>query len=191
MALKDLLVHVVNEADSGATIDAALTLAEAHDAHLVGLAIAAPLDIPAYAEAHLPEAMIDILQEREETRLASAKALFDSKAKHAGREDRAEWRVDAGVPYQALSLHARYSDLSIVPQNKPEGQDYRFAELAEDLLVSSGRPVLVVPSGWKKQALGGSIIIAWNGSREAARALADAMPLLEKAKKVEKRDTRG
>lgn len=185
MALKDLLVHVVNEADSGATIDAALELAEQHDAHLVGLGIAAPLDVPAYAEAHLPEAMIDILQERETSRLESAKALFESKAQHAGRTDRAEWRVDGGVPYQTLGLHARYSDLSIVPQNKPAGQDYRFAEIAEDVLVSSGRPVLIVPTGWTKQSIGGTVIVAWNGSREAARALADSMPLLELAKTVE------
>jgi nucleotide-binding universal stress UspA family protein len=185
MALKDLLVHVVNEADSGATIDAALVLAEQHDAHLVGLGVCAPLDVPAYAEAHLPEAMLEILQERETKRLASAKQLFDSKARHAGRSDRVEWRVDDGVPYQAVGLHARYSDLSIVPQNKPEGQDFRFAELAEDLLVSSGRPVLVVPTGWKNKSIGRTVIVAWNGSREASRALADAMPLLEKAKKVE------
>ena len=185
MALKDLLVHVVNEADSGVAVDAALALAEQHDAHLVGLGISAPLDIPGYAEAHLPEAMLEILQDRETKRLANAKQLFESKARHAGRSDRVEWRVDVGVPFQTLGLHARYADLSIVPQNKPEGQDYRFAELAEDLLVSSGRPVLVIPTGGAKKGIGRSVIVAWNGSREAARALADAMPMLERAKSVE------
>jgi nucleotide-binding universal stress UspA family protein len=185
MALKDLLVHVVNEADSGAAIDAALVLAEQHDAHLVGLGISAPIDIPAYAEAHLPEAMLEILQDREVQRLANAKQLFESKARHAGRSERAEWRFDEGVPYQTLGLHARYADLSVVPQNKSERQDYRFAELAEDLLVSSGRPVLVIPASGAKKSIGRTVIVAWNGSREAARALADAMPLLEKARTVE------
>jgi nucleotide-binding universal stress UspA family protein len=185
MALRDLLIHVVNEADSGAAIDAALALAEQHDAHLVGLGIRTPIDIPAYAEVNLPESVLGTLRERESQRLANARQLFETKAKHAGRSDRTEWRIDEGMPFQKLGLHARYADLSIVPQNRPQGQDYRFAELAEDLMVSSGRPVLVIPTDGAKKPIGRTVIVAWNGSREAARALADAMPLLERAKSVE------
>lgn len=185
MALKDLLVHVINASDSGPAIDAALALAEQHDAHLVGLAIRAPLDIPTYAEARLPEAMQQILRDREDERLAGARQLFDSKVKHAGRDDRAEWRIDGGSPFQTVGLHARYADLSVVAQDKADGQDYRFAELAEDLLVSAGRPVVVVPNAGTMKSVGRTVLVAWNGSREAARALADAMPILEKAKSVE------
>jgi nucleotide-binding universal stress UspA family protein len=185
MALKDLLVHVTGAPDSGPAIDAALALAEQHDAHLAGLAIRAPLDIPVYAEAHLPESMLQILQEREDQRIAGARQLFESKAKHAGRGDRIAWRVDSGLPFDTLGLHARYADLTVVAQDNPEKQDYRFAELAEDLLVASGRPVLVVPSIGARPTIGRTVIVAWNGSREAARALADAMPILEKARSVE------
>ncbi|MEM9683292.1 MAG: universal stress protein, partial [Pseudomonadota bacterium] len=92
MAYKDLLVHVDSETVSGATIDAALALAERHDAHLVGLGIRAPLEIPLYAEVRLPDPVFELMKEREDGRLAEAKADFESRAKHAGRTERCEWR---------------------------------------------------------------------------------------------------
>ena len=185
MALKDLLVHVAGTAESGATMDAALALAGEHDAHLIGLGIRAPLGIPAYTEAQLPDTMLKILQEREDLRLAEARQLFESKAKSAGRADRAEWRTDMGVPHRVFGLHARYADLSVLAQDTPETQDLRFADLAEDVLISAGRPILVLPATVGGAWTGRTVLVAWNGSREAARALADAMPLLERAQAVE------
>lgn len=185
MALKDLLVHVHSESFSGPTVDAALALAERHDAHLVGLGIRAPADMPTYAEARLPDSVLEILNEREDTRLSEAEAMFTARAKHTGREDRAEWREDAGLPAQTLSLHARYADLVVAAQSRQDSSDRRFVDLAEDVLVAAGRPILIVPSAGVKGPIGNRVIVAWNGSREAARALADAMPLLDKAASVE------
>lgn len=185
MALKNLLVHVNNEATSGPVIDAALTLADRHDTHLVGLGIKAPTDIPTYAEVRLPDSVLEILTEREATRLANARALFESRAKHAGREARAEWREGNGMPASTFSLHARYADLGIVSQSQSDASDRRFIDLAEEVLVSSGRPVLVVPVSGAGATIGDRVIVAWNGSRESARALGDAMPVLDKAKSVE------
>jgi nucleotide-binding universal stress UspA family protein len=185
MALKNLLVHVNSEAVSGPAVDAALVLAEAHDAHLVGLGIRAPADIPTYAEARLPESVVEILNERESNRLASARALFEARAKHAGREGRAEWRDAQGLPWTTFNLHARYSDLGILSQNQPDASDRRFIDLAEEVLVSAGRPIVIVPSSGAGKTIGAKVVVAWNGSRESARALGDAMPVLEKAKSVE------
>jgi nucleotide-binding universal stress UspA family protein len=185
MALKDLLVHVHSESFSGPMVDAALALAERHDTHLVGLGIRAPADMPTYAEARLPESVIEILDEREATRLSEAEAMFTSRAKHAGREDRVEWREAAGLPAQTLSLHARYADLVVAAQSPQDSSDRRFVDLAEDVLIAAGRPVLVVPSTGARAPIGDKVIVAWNGSREAARALGDAMPLLDKAASVE------
>ncbi|MGD8808428.1 MAG: universal stress protein [Gammaproteobacteria bacterium] len=166
-------------------MDAALALAERHDTHLVGLGIRAPADMPTYAEARLPESVIEILDEREATRLSEAEAMFTSRAKHAGREDRVEWREAAGLPAQTLSLHARYADLVVAAQSPQDSSDRRFVDLAEDVLIAAGRPVLVVPSTGARAPIGDKVIVAWNGSREAARALGDAMPLLDKAASVE------
>jgi nucleotide-binding universal stress UspA family protein len=185
MALRDLLVHVPGTPDSGGAIDVALSLAEQHDAHLIGLGIRAPLGIPAYTETQLPDIMLKTLQEREDQRLADARRLFESKAKSAGRADRTEWRTDVGVPHRVFGLHARYADLSLIAQDDPGSQDIRFADLAEDVLISAGRPILVFPAKGAGTWSGRAALVAWNGSREASRALADAMPLLEKAEAVE------
>lgn len=185
MALKNLLVHVNSEAVSGTAIDAALVLAEGHDAHLVGLGIKAPTDFPIYAEARLPDSVVDILNEREATRLANARTLFESRVKHAGRDARAEWREAAGMPASIFSLHARYADLGILSQSQPDASDRRFIDLAEDVLVGVGRPILIVPVTGAGKTIGERVVVAWNGSREAARALGDAMPVLEKARSVE------
>jgi nucleotide-binding universal stress UspA family protein len=185
MALKDLLVHVPGTPDSGATIDSALALAAQHDAHLVGLGIRAPLGIPAYTEAQLPDTTLRTIQEREDRRLAEARRLFESKTKTAGRGDRSEWRSDLGIPHRVFGLHARYVDLSVLAQDNPGAQDLRFADLAEDVLISAGRPILVLPAKNAGAWTGRAALVAWNGSREASRALADAMPLLEKAQSVE------
>jgi len=185
MAFKSLLVHVNSEAFSGVAVDAALTLAEFHDAHLTGLGIRAPVDMPTYAEARLPDSVLDILNEREATRLENARELFESRAKHVGRSDRSGWREDSGMPAHTLGLHARYADLTIVSQSKNDVSDRRFIDLAEDVLISAGRPILIVPTTGVITPIGAKVIVAWNGSREAARALGDAMPVLEKAKSVE------
>jgi nucleotide-binding universal stress UspA family protein len=77
------------------------------------------------------------------------------------------------------------ADLTIVAQHEPSGGDGRFADLAEDVLVSSGRPLLMVPYIGAVDGIGERVIVAWNASREAARAVADAMPILDGAREVE------
>ena len=77
----------------------------------------------------------------------------------------------------------RAADLVIYPQNSAE---YRLPAgfAPEDLVVAAGRPVLVVPYAGEFAALGRRVLVAWDGSREAARAAHDALPLLQKAELV-------
>ena len=185
MAIKDLLVHVSTDADAKPVVDAALTLATANDAHVIGIGIRPPLDFPSYAAARLPESVIEILEKREDDRLQAAREMFEARARRAGREDRCEWRRDVGVVEETLGLHARYADLTVVPQPNPDAMDKRFTNLAEDMLMTAGRPILVVPSSGAADSIGKRVIVAWNASREAARAVADAMPILETAESVE------
>ncbi|MCG8545680.1 MAG: universal stress protein [Alphaproteobacteria bacterium] len=185
MAIKDLLVHVSTEADAKPVVDAALTLAAANDAHVIGIGIRPPLDVPSYAAARLPDSVVELLEKREDDRLQAAREMFEARAKRAGREDRCEWRSDIGIVEETLGLHARYADLTVVPQPNPEAMDKRFTNLAEDMLMTAGRPVLIVPYIGAPETIGKRAIVAWNASREAARAVADAMPLLEQAEKVE------
>lgn len=185
MPLKDLLVHVDTGKEAEATLDAAIALATAHDCHLVGLGVSPPLDIPTYAAGNLPSSVFTVLEEREQERLNTAEQTFRKRVRQAGREERSEWRLDHGLPEGVVGLHSRYADLTVVTQTNRELEERRFIDMPEDLVLSAGRPVLIIPYVGAPDTIGKSVVIAWNASREAARAVADAMPLLEQAEAVE------
>jgi nucleotide-binding universal stress UspA family protein len=94
-----------------------------------------------------------------------------------------EWRSE---PYFSgdVGVHARYADLAVVARPDPAGQTAGPPGLVESLVLTSGRPVIVIPprstaSGVRR------ILVGWDAGRAAARAVADALPLLVRATAVE------
>lgn len=182
MALKDLLVHIDNSQGCRSRLQVALDLAEAHGAHLTGLYVLPRLEIPTYLEADIGVDLLAIQQEAVQARAAEAENLFKTAA------DRttvlSEWRrVDGGLA-RTLNLHARYTDLVVMGQFDP-GDPKSLSAGVDRVVLESGRPVLIIPYGGMRVGIGAQIMVAWNGSREAVRAIADALPLLARAKKVE------
>jgi nucleotide-binding universal stress UspA family protein len=83
-----------------------------------------------------------------------------------------------------MRLSARYADLVVAGQ--PEADDEGdLRGLADELVFSAGRPVLFVPYAGRFPALGKRVLVAWDAGREAARAVTDALPLLQRAEAVE------
>ena len=184
MPLKDILV-IVDEAPACLRrVDAAAALAARHDAHLTGLYIITPLTLPSYIDAQLPEEV------RESHRLlcleqaARAKEMFEARMADAGLTGRSEWRVGYGEPTDLAALHARYADLVVVGQIDPALDLDAPVVIPEDLVFDCGRPVLIVPYVGQFACIGKRVMVAWNASREAARAVADATPILTRARKV-------
>jgi nucleotide-binding universal stress UspA family protein len=126
--------------------------------------------------------VVDLLSEQWESDrrdLEAATAAFAAHAQAQGLTS-VEQRLTVGVPEFAVSLHARYADLVVVGQGPAtEGG------IAENLVLNSGRPVLVVPHSQERSLLAEHIMVAWNARREATRALTDALPLLQRAKQVD------
>lgn len=180
MAYKDLLVHLDDAASSDTRARLACALARSHDAHLVGVYVEPPLpsmlfpgDLPA---AELIESELEEAARRRE----ATRTMFDEAAQTAGI--RHEWRhLDDGRVH-ALAVCARYSDL-VIAGRREDGDPDSVVEVAQDIALGGGRPVLVVPRAFDRE-IGGSVLIAWNGSREAVRAVHDAMPLLTRAEQV-------
>jgi nucleotide-binding universal stress UspA family protein len=84
-----------------------------------------------------------------------------------------------------LGLHGRYADLVVAGQRDPEGEDLNGnEEMPDRLILSLGRPVLVVPAYGRFPVIGDRVLVAWDGSRLATRAVNDAIPLLTGAKSV-------
>jgi nucleotide-binding universal stress UspA family protein len=183
MPLKDLLVHVDHTRRSAARLDAAIALAAAHDAHLVGVYVLTHPHIPDFVRAQIPEEFIKSQAEAIVAFSEKAGKDFDSAVKRAGIK--AEWRVVEGQPEPVLSLHGRSCDLCMVGQrDRKEIEATADTELPDRLILSVGRPVLVIPSNGIYLVIGKRIMVAWDASRLAARAVNDAMPLLRRAESV-------
>jgi nucleotide-binding universal stress UspA family protein len=94
----------------------------------------------------------------------------------------AEWREIAEGPDADPALHARYADLAILGQLDPERAETDLLRpRPEQVALASGRPVLIVPYAGHFDNVGRRVLIAWNATREAARAVSDSMPLLTSA----------
>lgn len=125
------------------------------------------------------EAQVAALEEE----IAAAKAAFTKACERAGIPF--EWRAANALDYlisPRAGEMARAADLILSPKLQTDASLGRH-EL-EELVLAAGRPVLALPEGWSGNTLGRSIIVAWDGGREAARAVFDAMPLLLQAKSV-------
>jgi nucleotide-binding universal stress UspA family protein len=184
MSLKDILV-VVDETPSAAVrIDAAVALAVAHDAHLTGLHVTPPFVLPAFVETQLTDEIRVSQRESENELRRKAEALFLERVRLAGRLECSEWRSAWGDPTDAVALHGRYSDLIVIGQLDPEFDYESPVVRPQDLIFECGRPVLVVPYAGRFDTVGQRVLVGWSASREAARAVADAVPVLEKARKV-------
>lgn len=140
----------------------------------VSYGLGTDIALAAYLEAQIAAA---------EEEIETAKAAFIKACEQAGipYEWRAAKALDDLVSPRAGEM-ARAADLILFPKLKDDASFGRH-EL-EDLILAAGRPVLAIPEGWSGGTLGRSVIVAWDGGREAARAVFDAMPLLLQAKSV-------
>ncbi len=183
MGYKDILVHVNSSKHCAARIDAAIVLARHFEAHLIGLYTAQELYFPAFITAQLSPDLLMSQQALSRELRDRARALFEERTR--GTELNIEWREANGEPANMAALHARYADLSVIGQNDPDealsDSDY---DLAEAVVLHSGRPALLIPYAGNFAKIGTHVLVAWNASPPATRAVNDAVPLLRRAKKV-------
>ncbi|HKZ05573.1 MAG TPA: universal stress protein [Methylomirabilota bacterium] len=183
MALKELLVIADNDTAFRSRLDVAFGLAMQHGARVVGLHVMPPPLTPFYGEVPIPEAVEKAQRLELEEAARRAAALFASAAAHTAVPT--EWRVAEGPVLREAKVHARYADLSVVPQGIELGSPSAdLHALPEELALGVGRPVLVIPRYGSFRSTGRRVLVAWNGSREATRAVHDALPLLQRAERV-------
>lgn len=183
MTYKTILVHLDNRPRCAERLDLAFGLAAQFDAHLVGLYAPGAPRIPSYALAEGGPTLRDLLEQRHAESASQAEARFRDAARKHG-DTSAEWRASDGDAAAAVRLSARYADLVVAGQ--PEAQDEGdLRGLADELALAAGRPVLLVPYAGRFATAGRRALIAWDAGREAARAVGDALPFLQRAEGVE------
>jgi nucleotide-binding universal stress UspA family protein len=186
MALKDLLVHVDGTEAALVRLQLAIDLARRHSSRLTGLYVKElnqdQLDERSTAELGLASArQLDRLYESQEASIDRAAARMQMALEDLGQTQgvKVEWRCVIGAAAIAVPQHARYADLCILGHSVDcDSIEYTFSE---QLLFVTGRPVLFIPAAGSFRTLGRHIVVAWNSSRAAARAVNDALPLIEKA----------
>ncbi|MEQ9811476.1 MAG: universal stress protein [Azospirillaceae bacterium] len=183
MALRNIMVTVDAGKACGKRLDYAFALADAHGAHVTGINITPVADIPAYIVTQLNAEAIRMHDQALAEMQAKAKAAFEESAARNGYRDRSDYRQEVGDPTEVASRLARCTDLVVAGQRDPDDRLDGMVD-AEGLVMVSGRPVLLVPFSFAFKSVGSHPLVAWNGSREAARAVADALPLLEKSERT-------
>ncbi|HKT19283.1 MAG TPA: universal stress protein [Stellaceae bacterium] len=188
MPLKDLLLHLDASTQGTRRLDYALQLAVRENAHLIGLYT---LDlVPALSELArtLPGRIANVetyiqIRNAELARARQTEAYFRDGLRHQGVEG--EWRLVEALAAETVALQARYADLAIIGQVDPENRPSTTADrIPEEVLLHSGRPLVIIPYAGTFPTVAQNVLVAWKPTAEAARAIGDALPLLQSAKKV-------
>lgn len=176
MAYKNLIVHMDSATRSQVRLDVAIMLAKKWGARVVG--VFAEVDAGLLGRAAETEvwaaydAATQVFTER--TEAAGVEGVWRSLV-HGNHHQVNQTVIDA----------ARRADMVILGQYDKEHKDSRApADLAEQVIVNAGRPVLVLPFAGTFNSVGKRVLIAWNGGRESARAAGDALPLIKDCEKA-------
>ena len=180
---KTILAHFDSTERAGARLKAAASIANDFDAHLVAVySIMSPL----YSEPFVADGGAFVAQELlrfQERKDAEARAAFDKIVPTLGRQ--VEWRSEAGDPATVLNEHGRYADLIVIGQYDEDQPNDTTPDFIGRVIMGSGRPVLVIPYTGAPASIGKRVMVSWNASREAARAVSSSLPLLRRAEDVQ------
>jgi nucleotide-binding universal stress UspA family protein len=181
---KTILVHCNDTRRIRALLAPAVGLAEVSAAHLHALSVVPPMGVISDGAGSPPIVIDEHCQlYREEN--PAMRLAFDDAVR--GRGLVPEWQdCDAGALAVADCVvpYARTADLVIASQADPAWAGSNWLDIADRLVLESGRPVLIVPNTGVYERVGEKVLVAWNGRREAARAIFDALPILQRAEEV-------
>ena len=182
--VKDIVVNLGLGARDPAG-DYAVSVAEAFEAHVLGVAVSYKPVIPGNVFGGIPPEIIEGQRRESDNKARTAVSRFDQAAKRAGlsSENRILNTTISGAAEQLGRIGRRF-DLVVVGQ--PERDKSTPEQIVdESVLFETGRPIVFVPFIHNGGVTLDRIMACWDGSRAAARAVADALPFLKKAKQVE------
>ncbi len=181
MSYASIMVAVDDGRYAPKRIRLAADLAQRFGARLIGTAACLPDYPQGYGETAVPMGMVI-----EEIRQASLQALAKAEQTFrgaSGHHDRTSWRSDLADPARFLDGQSRAADLLVVGRPSDDGATHRMTPDLGDVLMGSGRPVLVVPAGTEHLDVK-RVVLGWKDSLQTRRSISDAMPILRRADSV-------
>lgn len=183
MGIKGILVHIDNREPCQARLEVAINLALAHQAYLIGLYILGEPYLPPHIKAQINADVLAAQAEAARGESAKAEAMFRQRVEDAGVAS--EWLCLKGERVDVLGEQARYCDVAVIGQRDPQVIEASgTGDMPDHLVLSIGRPVLLVPYVGTFPTIGKRVMVAWDGSRLATRAVNDALPILHGAEQV-------
>ena len=180
---RNVLVHVSDSERSRQVLSCAAMVAAAHGASLRALHAVQPLYLGVGLTPESAMTAAQHGQEAERDRMAKARYLVLEASRASGMS--IEFESPGGDPVESISERSRAADLAVVGQPFDEDTDGPSRRLASKLLVAAGCPVLFVPGAGFVESCGTRVLVAWSATRESARALRDALPMLQRAAAVQ------
>jgi nucleotide-binding universal stress UspA family protein len=178
MPLRTLLVHGSFDELLSSRVNVAAQVARAHDARVT---ILFPLQGQAGAFLHAEHAPAAAIERRIKAERLRAARSGNRIARQMARQGiRADWLATEGPAHEVLAARSAMADLVVMSWSEADW----VSPQASSVVVAAGRPILVVPPGSSCASGIRRVLVAWNGSRESARAVQDALPFLEKAEQV-------
>jgi nucleotide-binding universal stress UspA family protein len=183
--IKDIILNIELDKSRDSVRDYAISIAEAFDSHIAGVAFADGSSIPSFLMPDFPSHVLAGIIAEQERAARDAIARFDAATKRSlvSAEPRLITQSEFGPP-SAFSAMARRFDLSVVMQSDGD-QGPNNDVLIETTLFDSGRPLMIVPYIQKDGLKLDRVVCCWDGSRAAARAINDALSFLKRARAVE------
>ena len=182
MTIKNLLVHTDHSESCKYRVKTAIELAKKYDARLTVLFVVPDYFVPTYVEAQISTDVIVAINEQAREKAEATLDRIRQQITDSGLS--ADTYIEEGGIINILTDYARYTDLAILGQSQPDDPENLSDSLADHVVLESGSPCLVIPYIGCRETLGKRVLLAWNESRESARALKDALPMLKLADKV-------
>jgi len=183
MPIKDLLVHIDNTSACKDRILAAQKIADVDSAHITGIYTYQVVIVPTYTEVGVPAYIYTEIEASNKELAEQAKASFNDSM--SSWESKTAWECHEGDRAMTIAKVAANHDLVVLGQHNPEDELDRNAGVAAQVAISSGRPAMIIPHSGTLDHIGKRILVAWDGEKEAVRAVNDAMPFLKAAEAVE------
>lgn len=181
MNYRDVLTHVKSYESWSQHIDVAGLVSHGFGARLTGLYTLR--DIATLKAILGPSSpLVKARQAKDAAGAQKAESAFRAFLERTGIEG--DWKIGEGGASELLTWVGRLHDLIVVEQTNNESDEIGF-DVAEQCAIASGRPTLIIPHQGLFPIVGRRILVAWNGSREAARAVQGALPFIAKAGQVD------
>ncbi len=186
MAYKTIVTYFTSPARADALIESATAVAQRFDAHVIGLYVLPAVEVYVAAEVPITADIADVKRRHYNEEAEQIQASFEKAFNAAGISS--EWRVadatGSTVP-ETIMAHTRCADLTIASQDQGLEEYGSRHKVAEEIMFASGRPVLFIPTAGAYPNIGDHVTVAWDGSRESARASFDSLPFLKKRRTSE------